>query len=93
MEGVETQGEGDVLRREGMEALQWDFRSSGGGKRREGLELWDIGKGEEGRRRVRSLSDGKGKAGETTSEGIHQVKDKAPGRQADGVALPRCNIL
>ncbi len=43
---METQGEGDVLRREGMEALQWDFRSSGGGKRKaEGLELWDIGNG------------------------------------------------
>ncbi len=66
MEGVETQGEGDVLRREGMEALQWDFRSSGGWKKERGVGTVGYWKwGEEGRRRGRSLSDGK--AGETTS--------------------------
>ncbi len=96
-EGVETQGEGDVLRREGMEALQWDFRSSGVEKGERGWNcgILEMGGGgaEEGAITQRWKSrrdhiDGRGEG-----IGIHQLKDKAPGKQADGVALPHCNIL
>ena len=92
--GGNTRGRGCfAARRDGGFAV--GFSIIGGWKKESGgvgtVGYWKWG--EEGRRRGRSLSDGKGKAGETASKGIHQVKDKAPGKQADGVALPHCNIL